>query len=301
MAVAQRARPDFLALRELGGQALMIAGVLGGALTIVDFWLPSVSSAAWLQWIAHRYSAGMKAAFSLVFSPLAIGISKEGYDTLSFLLFYGCLTVGAILIENKSGSLAPKLYKLGQIFIVAYIIWPVMFLVSFALGLLAFADKSYSIIMFLCAIALCHLFINNLVRVDAETLGLLLLLFICNLEALNKIRDVIFGVHFAVGNSYKRALIEIVLTLLIVMILFFPAVLAPRNVFRKGLGFLIIGAITTFGISAISQVNVSQLSPSKLTHCCTLRAPWSKPAQDAEEPKDQSLQNDARQNLEQVQ
>jgi len=271
MTATQQTKLFITAWKEVAGQALVSIGVAGGALTIMAGWSNEIASAEWLRRVVADYSAVMTLFFGFVVSPFRITISNKDAMALSFLLFYTSLAVGALILESGTQSNVPRWHNLIRVFVVSYIIWPVIFLISFGLRILTISDTSFTLVIFLSVISLCYCFINTLIPINAEILGLLLLLFICNWHALDRIRDTIFGIDF--GNGYKRGALEITLTLMIVMILFFPTVLASKDVFRKGLSILIISAAVVFGTSAASQLEISQFTFPHLISCCTIRLP----------------------------
>jgi hypothetical protein len=277
MTAANRAGADIPAWREAGAQALVWIGAVGGVLTIVVGWSNVVAPAEWLRWATDGFSRTMSALFGLAARPFGTGVSNDGVLTLSFLLFYLMLTAGSLLLERDDDGYIPKIQNFMRLLIVSYIVWPAIFLLSFAMRLATFTDKSFTMIVFLCSVALCHILINSLVRIDIEILGLILLFLLANLSALDVIREAIYGASFSVAGGYRRAILEIVLTLALVMAMLFPAVLAPGSVFRKSIGTIVLSAAIILATSAAWQFDYTKLSLSNYFHCCELRAPWPDP------------------------
>ncbi len=246
-------------------------------LTIVSGWSNVVSPADWMAWAIDGFSQAMNSLFNFAASPFGVAISKNSSLTLSFLLFYLILTTGSLLLERGDSNYVPRMHNFMRLLIASYIVWPTIFLISFAMRTATFTDKSFTMIVFLCSIALCHIAINSIVRIDIEILGLILLYLMANLGALDRIGDAIYGVSFIAGGGYLRALLEIVLTLALVMALMFPAVLSPGSTFRKSIGTTVLAAAVILGLSAAWQFDYSKLRPSDLINCCETHAPWKFP------------------------
>jgi hypothetical protein len=274
MTVAGRVNADIPVWREASGKALVSIGAVGSVLTIVDGWSNVVPAADWMAWAIDGFSQAMTSLFNFAASPLGHVISKSGSATLSFLLFYLVLTTGSLLLGRSESGDVPRMHNFMRLLIASYIVWPTIFLFSFAMRRATFTDKSFTMIVFLCSIALCHILINSLVRIDVEILGLILLYLMANLGALDQIRDAIYGLSFIAGGGYLRAILEIFLTLSIVMALLFPAVLAPGPVFRKSIGTIVLAAAVLLGMSAAWEFDYSKLRPGDFSTCCEWRFPW---------------------------
>ncbi len=181
------------------------------------------------------------------------------------------------MLEENTSSLMPRLKRLVQVFVVSYLIWPCVFFLSFVFDLWIVSDRFSMLLIFLSCIALSCYFLNAVVPVDLDMLGLLVWFFMCNIVALANIAETIFGAKFIPNNSWHAAS-DILLTLLMIMVLFFPAVLAPKKVLKNGLKVMIIGAPMAFGIVAVTMLDISHLNLPRLPSCCEVRFPWEQPA-----------------------
>ncbi len=280
MTAAHRAKADIPVWKEAAAQALVWTGAVGSVLTIVVGWADVIAPAGWMRPATDGFLQAIQSLSGVAASPFGGAVSKEGAIALSFLFFYLILTTGSLLLERDDDGYIPKIQNFMRLLIVSYIIWPAIFLFSFAMRLATFTDKSFTMIVFLCAVALCHILINSLVRIDIEILGLILLFLLANLGTLDVIRDAIYGASFSAGGGYKRAVLEVVLTLALVMILLFPAVLATGSAFRKSVGTIVLSAAVILGMSAAWQFDYAKLSFSGLFNCCELKAPWPDPVAD---------------------
>jgi hypothetical protein len=284
MTAASSAKAGISRWREAGAQALVFAGAAGAILSIAAGWSGTLPAPGGMLLVTDSFLRAMQSLFGAVANPFGATVSSEATLALSFISFYLMLGAGSLLLDRDDGDFTSRMQNFLRLLVVSYIVWPAIFLFSFAMRLATFSGTPFTMIVFLCSVALCHVFINSLVRIDIESLGLMLLYLLANLRALDAIGNVINGANSAAVGGYTGALLEVVMTLSVVMVLLLPAVLAPSQVFRKSAGFIVLAAAITLGAGAAWEFDYSKLNLWRSLDCCHLKAPWPDP--DAKPPGD---------------
>ena len=277
MTAASRVKADIMWWKEAGAQALVWTGAAGAILSIIAGWAGTIPAPSWMLLVTDGFLHAMQSLFGAAVRPFGASVSSETALALSFLSFYVILGAGSLLLDRDSGDYTPRMQNFLRLLIVSYIVWPAIFLFSFAMRLATFTGTPFTMIVFLCSVALCHVVINSLVRIDIESLGLVLLFLLANLVALDAIGNAIYGASSSAGGGYARALLEVVMTLALVMTMLLPAVLSPNQIFRRSIGVIVLTAAIILGASAAWEFDYSKLSLSRLFDCCQLKAPWPDP------------------------
>jgi hypothetical protein len=261
------------AWRILSGQVLFVAGISGGVLTILASWSNIAATMSWMHGVEDGFVRIINGLFLEAASLFSLGLTQEGAISLLFTLSYLAFIAGSFMIEMHTPVMISRLKRFVQVFIVSYLIWPFIFFLSYELHLWTGSDKYSVIFVFLATIALSSSLLNNIVPLDLETIGLLILFFICNVVSLAHVAEAIFGRQLNAASSFWRTAAEVLLPLLMIMVLFFPVVLTPRKIFKSGLIIMMIGAAIAFAVNALIALDISHLELPRLRHCCVLRLP----------------------------
>jgi hypothetical protein len=107
---------------EIRGQVLVWFGIVGGALTIVNFWSNFITLADWMHWIVGHFAYIMHAVWARIGSIVSIKIPEYIEQYLSLLAFYSAIIVGTLLRsglrkykedELEASALPPLLISFG--------------------------------------------------------------------------------------------------------------------------------------------------------------------------------------------
>jgi hypothetical protein len=232
--------------RELRGQFFVWFGIVGGAMTIANNWSNFIQVADWVHWVVSHFSAIMHGFWGFLGSLIGIRVPLGLAKILSFILFYGSLTFGAVLMAGKMNPIRYNNVGLKALYYIT------LFCILMFLCLRFYLSYSTAAATIICIPLVPIIYIASGLMPETEWRTFILIFMVIFL-----VRGMLYsGINIIIHENNLEKNQDIVIgvcAIIGVMVIFTPMLIAPHKSLNKRLAFLLIGVAIIFGLSEFSK------------------------------------------------